>query len=78
MAIINKQWLLASRPQGEAAPENWRLVETPVPDLADGQVLVKHHYLSLDPYMRVRMNEGKSYAQPQPLNQVLMAARQAN
>jgi NADPH-dependent curcumin reductase CurA len=48
------------------------LVETPVPALADGQVLVRHHYLSLDPYMRGRMNDGKSYAQPQPLDAVMI------
>ncbi len=49
MATINKQWLLASRPAAEAAVDNFRLVETPVPALSDGQVLVRHHYLSLDP-----------------------------
>jgi NADPH-dependent curcumin reductase len=69
---LNKQWLLASRPTGEPTPANWRLVETPVRALADGQVLVRHHYLSLDPYMRGRMNEGRSYAQPQPLDAVMI------
>ncbi|ODV13066.1 MAG: NADP-dependent oxidoreductase [Rubrivivax sp. SCN 70-15] len=68
----NQQILLASRPQGEPSAANFRLVEVPVPALADGQVLVRHHYLSLDPYMRGRMNEGKSYAQPQPLDQVMI------
>ena len=68
----NQQILLASRPQGEPSAANFRLVEAPVPALADGQVLVRHHYLSLDPYMRGRMNEGKSYAQPQPLDQVMI------
>ena len=43
-----------------------------MPELADGQVLVRHHYLSLDPYMRGRMNDGKSYAQPQPLDEVMI------
>ena len=62
MATINKQWLLASRPAAEATVGNFRLVETPVPALAEGQVLVRHHYLSLDPYMRMRMNDAKSYA----------------
>ena len=52
--------------------EHFRLVETPVPRPADGQVLVRHHYLSLDPYMRGRMNEGASYAPPQPLNEVMI------
>ena len=73
MTATNRQWQLASRPSGEATAVNFRLVETPLPgELADGQVLVRHHYLSLDPYMRGRMNEGKSYAQPQPLDTVMI------
>ncbi|HSB24402.1 MAG TPA: NADP-dependent oxidoreductase [Burkholderiaceae bacterium] len=72
MATINKRFVLASRPSGEPTPANFRLEETPLPDLNDGEVLVRHHYLSLDPYMRGRMNEGKSYAQPQPLNAVMI------
>ncbi len=72
MSIINRQILLASRPQGEPGAENFRLVEAPVAPLADGQVLVKHHFLSLDPYMRGRMNDAKSYAAPQPLDQVMI------
>jgi NADPH-dependent curcumin reductase CurA len=68
---VNRQWLLVSRPKGEASVENFRLVETPLPELADGDVLVRHHYLSLDPYMRGRMNDAKSYAPPQPLDQVM-------
>lgn len=66
----NKQIHLASRPEGEAQASNFRLVTAETPPLADGQVLVRHHYLSLDPYMRGRMNESKSYAQPQPVGQV--------
>ena len=69
--ILNKQWLLASRPVGEATAENFRLVEVPVPELAEGQVLVRHQYLSLDPYMRSRMDDAKSYAQPQALDAVM-------
>lgn len=70
---MNKQFLLASRPEGEPGADNFRLVETPLPDeLEDGQVLVQNHWLSLDPYMRGRMSEGKSYAQPQPLNEVMI------
>jgi NADPH-dependent curcumin reductase CurA len=70
--MINKQILLTSRPAGEATAANFTLVERPVPELADGQVLVRHHYLSLDPYMRGRMNDAKSYARPQPLNEVMI------
>jgi NADPH-dependent curcumin reductase CurA len=68
----NQQILLASRPQGEATVENFRLVATDTPALQDGQVLVRHHYLSLDPYMRGRMNESKSYAAAQPLDSVMI------
>jgi hypothetical protein len=68
----NQQIHLVSRPQGEATADNFRLVEADVPALGDGQVLVRNHYLSLDPYMRGRMNESKSYAQPQPLNEVMI------
>ena len=72
MTRTNRQIRLASRPDGEARADNSRLVEVPVPALGDGQVLVRHHYLSLDPYMRGRMNEGKSYAQAQPLDAVMI------
>ncbi len=75
MSTVNHQILLVSRPQGEASVDNFKLVEQPLPtagDLADGQVLVKHHYLSLDPYMRGRMNDSRSYADPQPLNTVML------
>jgi hypothetical protein len=71
MTTMNKQILLASRPEGAASVENFRLREVPVPELQDGQVLVRQHYLSLDPYMRGRMNDAKSYAQPQALNEVM-------
>ncbi|WP_428423840.1 NADP-dependent oxidoreductase [Methylibium sp.] len=72
MDPINQQILLVSRPEGEPTVDNFQLVETPLPDLGEGQVLVRHHYLSLDPYMRGRMNEGRSYAQPQPLGEVMI------
>ncbi|MED5619313.1 NADP-dependent oxidoreductase [Ideonella sp. BN130291] len=67
----NKQIHLVSRPSGEPTTGNFKLVEAPVPTLQDGQVLVRNHFLSLDPYMRGRMNDAKSYAQPQPLNEVM-------
>jgi NADPH-dependent curcumin reductase CurA len=68
---INKQIHLDNRPDGEAVAGNFKLVTAETPALADNQVLVRHHYMSLDPYMRGRMNDSKSYAQPQPLNQVM-------
>lgn len=75
MSQINRQIQLVSRPQGEATTDNFKLVEQPVPsqaELADGQVVVRHHFLSLDPYMRGRMNDSRSYAEPQPLNSVMI------
>jgi len=68
---VNKQILLDNRPQGEATASNFKLVESQTPPLKEGEVLVRHHYLSLDPYMRGRMNDAKSYAAPQPLGQVM-------
>jgi len=69
--MMNRQIHLVSRPTGEPTTANFRLVEAPIPDLKDGEVLVRNHYLSLDPYMRGRMNDAKSYALPQPLDQVM-------
>ncbi len=74
MTIRNKQWLLQRRPQGEAQETDFELKETDVPPLADGQLLIKVHSLSLDPYMRGRMDESKSYAAPQPLGEVMIGA----
>ncbi|QGW82456.1 NADP-dependent oxidoreductase [Variovorax paradoxus] len=67
----NKQIHLDNRPDGEAVASNFKLVTAETPALAENQVLVRHHYMSLDPYMRGRMNDSKSYAQPQPLGQVM-------
>jgi len=69
---VNHQLLLASRPQGEPTADNFRLVATALADLNEGQVLVRHHYLSLDPYMRGRMNDSKSYAASQALDEVMI------
>jgi NADPH-dependent curcumin reductase CurA len=68
----NQQIVLDNRPQGEAVASNFRLVAVETPALQDGEVLVRHHYLSLDPYMRGRMNESKSYAASQPLGEVMI------
>ena len=70
--IVNTQIQLVSRPTAEPTPDNFKLVEVALPALQEGQVLVRNHYLSLDPYMRGRMNDGKSYAQPQSLNEVML------
>ncbi len=67
----NQQIQLDNRPVGEAVASNFKLVIAETPVLQDGQVLVRHHFLSLDPYMRGRMNDAKSYAQPQALGQTM-------
>lgn len=68
----NTRILLDNRPQGEASVSNFKIETVETPALAEGQVLVRHHYLSLDPYMRGRMNDTKSYAPPQPLGEVMI------
>ena len=68
---LNKQIYLVNRPVGEASVSNFQLVTSDTPALQDGQVLVRHHYLSLDPYMRGRMNDAKSYTAPQALGQTM-------
>ena len=67
----NKQIHLDNRPVGQAVASNFKLVVSETPALLDGQVLVRHHFLSLDPYMRGRMNDAKSYAAPQALGQTM-------
>ncbi|HTO49774.1 MAG TPA: NADP-dependent oxidoreductase [Burkholderiales bacterium] len=67
----NRRILLASRPDGWPTDANFRLEETPVAKPADGQFLVRNHWLSLDPYMRGRMDAAKSYAKYVELGEVM-------
>jgi len=60
----NRQIVLVSRPHGEPTPGNFKLAEAPIPTIGEGQVLLKTKYLSLDPYMRGRMSDAKSYVPP--------------
>ncbi|HEY2651245.1 MAG TPA: NADP-dependent oxidoreductase [Solirubrobacteraceae bacterium] len=55
---------LAARPHGEPKPSDFRLVDADVPDPGPGQLLVRNHWISVDPYMRGRMNDVKSYVPP--------------
>ena len=64
--------VLASRPNGVVSVDNFRLESAPIPSISAGQVLVRNHYLSLDPYMRMRMEDLKSYAAPQALDAVMV------
>ena len=72
-ATTNRQVLLASRPSGWVTEANFELREAPVPEVAEGHLLVRNVYLSLDPYMRGRMNDAKSYVPPFALGEVLQA-----
>ena len=68
---INQQILLDNRPEGVAVASNFKSVTAETPALQEGQVLIRHHFLSLDPYMRGRMNDSKNYVAPQPLGRVM-------
>jgi NADPH-dependent curcumin reductase CurA len=67
----NRRILLVSRPEGWPTEANFRLEEAPVPKPADRQLLVRNHWLSLDPYMRGRMDAAKSYAKYVELGDVM-------
>ncbi len=71
MPKMNHQILLVSRPAVNAAVDNFRLIEVPLPALKEGEVRVRNHFLSLDPYMRGRMDDRKSYAPAQKLGEVM-------
>lgn len=68
---LNQQLHLNRRPSGRMTPLDFRLVETPIVSPEPGEVLVRQRWLSIDPYMRERMNDVKSYLTPQPLHEVM-------
>ena len=68
----NKRIVLASRPQGAVVPENFRVEEAPTPRPGDGEVLVRNEWLSLDPYMRGRMSDAKSYVKGVDIGEVMV------
>ena len=70
---INRQFLLARRPVGPASRDDFTYQEVPAGELQNGQILVRNHFLSLDPAMRGWMNEGKSYIAPVGLGEVMRA-----
>ena len=71
MTDTTREIRLASRPEGEPAPDNFELAEVPLPEPAAGEVLVRNSYLSVDPYMRGRMRDTKSYVPPFRVGKVL-------
>ncbi len=72
LPAVNRAWHLVSRPVGRPEPEDFELVESPVPAPGDGQVLVRNLYVSVDPYMRGRMSAAKSYAAPYELGKPML------
>lgn len=70
-AAVNRRIVLAQRPQGQPTPDCFRLEQSAIPQPQAGEVLLRTLYLSLDPYMRGRMNEGPSYAEPIKIGEVM-------
>jgi NADPH-dependent curcumin reductase len=68
---VNRQIILDSRPTEKVSPTHFRFAEAPVPQAGEGEIVVRHHYLSLDPYMRGRLNDARSYAKPQEVGAVM-------
>jgi NADPH-dependent curcumin reductase CurA len=71
--MTNRQQILAHRPVGMPTTDTWTLTETEVPELKDGEVLIRNHYVSLDPAMRGWMNDARSYIPPVQLGEVMRA-----
>src|SRR5262249_41245102 len=69
---VNRQILLKSRPEGAPGLDNFELVERPLPEPGEGELLMRTLYLSLDPYMRGRMSAAKSYAKPAEVGQPMV------
>lgn len=68
---VNKKWVLKKRPEGFPSIDDFDIVNSPIPDPKHGEVLIKTLYLSLDPYMRGRLRDAKSYASPVGLGEVI-------
>ena len=68
----SKRIVLASRPQGAVTPENFRVEEAPLAQPGEGEVLVRNEWLSLDPYMRGRMSDAKSYVKGVDIGEVMV------
>jgi len=70
--MTNRRVLLRNRPVGEPKPSDFEVVDAPLPEPQDGDILVRTIWLSLDPYMRGRMNDVKSYTAPVALGQPMV------
>ncbi len=69
--LTNRRIVLAARPQGAPQSSDFSMISEPIPDLGEGEIISRTIYLSLDPYMRGRMNEGKSYAAPVEIGETM-------
>jgi NADPH-dependent curcumin reductase CurA len=70
--MLNRQVTLASRPEGWVTPANFNIIEADIPSLGPDQVLIQNSWLSLDPYMRSRISEAKSYARGVNIGEVMV------
>lgn len=70
---MNKQLKFINRPKGEADASTWALESNPIPEIQEGEILVKQHYVSLDPAMRGWMNDARSYIEPMAIGSVMRA-----
>ncbi len=70
---MNKQLIFKKRPVGMPDANTWAMESNPIPEPADGEILIQHHYISLDPAMRGWMNDTKSYIAPVQINEVMRA-----
>lgn len=70
--MVNRQFLLAARPEGMIRETDFRMVESPLPAVRDGEILVRARYLSVDPYMRGRMSAARSYAASAEIGEVMI------
>ncbi|WP_250435971.1 NADP-dependent oxidoreductase [Hanstruepera flava] len=70
---MNKQLILNERPKGMPDSNTWKLLESPIPDIKDGELLIQNHFISLDPAMRGWMNDSKSYIEPVQLGDLMRA-----
>ena len=71
-SLVNRQWTLASRPVGAPSLNNFNFIEVDKPKIQQGEILLRTVFLSLDPYMRGRMNDAKSYAEPVAIDEVMV------
>lgn len=71
---LNRRFLLRRRPEGQPVPDDFELVDDPLPQLEDGQFLIRNHYASLDPAQRGWMDDAESYMPPIPLDAAVRAS----